>query len=104
MWRFVVRRTLWSVFLFVTVTFVTYIIFFVAPSDPAEQAAGKSATVEQVEAVRKYLNLDIQMMKDAAPAAPYINSNNRILVSSRISNFTYNDANTYTAWNALVIK
>ena len=33
-----------------------------------------------------------------------LNSNNRILVSSRISNYTYNDANTYTAWNALVIK
>ena len=40
MWRFVVRRTLWSVFLFVTVTFVTYIIFFVAPNDPAKLAAG----------------------------------------------------------------
>ena len=53
---------------------------------------------------KAYGNLDIQMMKDAAPAAPYINSNNRIFVSSRISNYTYNDANTYTAWNALVIK
>ena len=53
---------------------------------------------------KAYGNLDIQMMKDAAPAAPYINSNNRIFVSSRISNFTYNDANTYGAWNALVIK
>ena len=53
---------------------------------------------------KAYGNLDIAMMKDAAPAAPYINSNNRILVSSRISNFMYNDANTNTAWNALVIK
>jgi ABC-type oligopeptide transport system substrate-binding subunit len=53
---------------------------------------------------KTYGNLDIQMMKEAAPAAPYINSNNRIFVSSRISNFTYNDANTNVAWNALVIK
>ncbi len=58
MWRFVARRTLWAVFLFVAVTFVTYIIFFVAPNDPAKLAAGKSATPEQVEQVAKYLNLD----------------------------------------------
>ena len=53
---------------------------------------------------RTYGNMDIQMMKDAAPVAPVLNSTNRIIVSSRISNYTYNDANTYTAWNALVIK
>lgn len=58
MWRFVARRTLWAIFLFVAVTFVTYIIFFVAPNDPAKLAAGKSATTEQVEQVAKYLNLD----------------------------------------------
>ena len=58
MWRFVARRTLWAIFLFVAVTFVTYIIFFVAPNDPAKLAAGKSATPEQVEQVAKYLNLD----------------------------------------------
>ncbi len=58
MWRFVARRTLWAIFLFVSVTLVTYIIFFVAPSDPAKLAAGKSATPEQVQQVAKYLNLD----------------------------------------------
>ena len=31
--------------------FVTYVIFFVAPNDPAKLAAGKSATPEQVEQV-----------------------------------------------------
>ena len=58
MWRFVARRTIWALFLFIAVTLVTYIIFFVAPNDPAKQAAGKSATVQQVEQVRHYLNLD----------------------------------------------
>jgi peptide/nickel transport system permease protein len=58
MWRFVARRTLWAIFLFVAVTLVTYIIFFVAPNDPAKLAAGKSATPEQVQQVAKYLNLD----------------------------------------------
>ena len=43
-------------------------------------------------------------MKEAAPWAPYINANNRILTSSRISNLIYNEANTDIALNALVIK
>jgi peptide/nickel transport system permease protein len=63
MWRFVARRLMWSVFLFLAVTFVTYIIFFVAPADPAKLAAGKSANTEQVEAVRRYLNLDEPVWK-----------------------------------------
>ncbi len=63
MWRFVARRTLWAIFLFFAVTFVTYIIFFVAPNDPAKLAAGKSATTEQVAQVAKYLNLDEPVWK-----------------------------------------
>ncbi len=63
MWRFVARRTLWAVFLFIAVTFVTYIIFFVAPNDPAKLAAGKAATSEQVAQVAKYLNLDEPVWK-----------------------------------------
>lgn len=51
-----------------------------------------------------YGNLDIQIMREAAPWAPYINSNNRILVSGRISNFIYNEANTNMALNAMVIR
>ena len=51
-----------------------------------------------------YGRLDIQMMKEAAPWAPYINNTNRIFLSDRISNFTYNVANTYVALNALNIK
>jgi peptide/nickel transport system substrate-binding protein len=51
-----------------------------------------------------YGKLDVQIMKEAAPWAPYINSNNRIFVSSRISNVIYNEANTNVALNAVVIK
>ena len=50
-------------FLFIAVTFVTYMIFFVAPNDPAKLAAGKSATSVQVEQVREYLNLDDPVWK-----------------------------------------
>ena len=58
MWRYIVRRTLWAIFLFLAVTFLTYVIFFVAPSDPAKLAAGKLASPEQVKQVAKYLHLD----------------------------------------------
>jgi len=51
-----------------------------------------------------YGKLDHQLMKEAAPWAPWINTNNRFLVSSRISNVIYNEANTNTAYNAFVIK
>ena len=51
-----------------------------------------------------YGRLDRQIMLEAAPWAPYINSNNRMLVSGRISNVIYNEANTNVALNALVIK
>jgi peptide/nickel transport system permease protein len=63
MWRFIVRRLLWAVFLFFAVTFITYIIFFVAPNDPAKLAAGKAANAEQVKQVAAYLNLDEPVWK-----------------------------------------
>jgi len=54
---------MWAVFLFVAVTFITYVIFFVAPNDPAKLAAGKAATPEQVKQVAQYLNLDEPVWK-----------------------------------------
>lgn len=66
MWRFMVRRLLWAVFLFIAVTIITYVIFFVAPDDPAKLSAGKAATPEQVEQVRAYLNLDKSVFEQYA--------------------------------------
>jgi len=63
MWRFLARRLLWAAFTFFVVTFLTYVIFFVIPADPAKQAAGKLATAEQVERVSKYLHLDEPIWK-----------------------------------------
>ena len=54
---------MWSVFLVTAVTFITYVIFFVAPNDPAKLAAGKAANAAQVEQVRRYLNLDEPVWK-----------------------------------------
>jgi len=61
--RFIARRLLWAVFLFFAVTFITYIVFFVAPNDPAKLAAGKAANSEQVKQVAAYLHLDEPVWK-----------------------------------------
>ncbi len=58
MFQFLVRRLLWAILLFVAVTIVTYVIFFVTPSDPARLAAGQGATPADVEKVAERLHLD----------------------------------------------
>lgn len=58
MTHFLIRRFLWAIFLFLAVTMITYILFFIVPVDPARQAAGKSATAEDVARVKKELHLD----------------------------------------------
>jgi len=58
MYRYIVRRLLWAVVLFIAVTMITYVIFFVVPADPAVLAAGRSARPADVVRVRQYLGLD----------------------------------------------
>ena len=40
--RYIIRRLLWAVVLFIAVTLVTFVIFYLIPVDPARLAAGKS--------------------------------------------------------------
>ena len=47
---YLIRRVLWAVVLFLAVTIVTYVIFFVTPADPARLAAGQGATPADVAA------------------------------------------------------
>jgi len=61
--RYLVRRVLWAIFLFLAVTVVTYVIFFVTPSDPARLAAGQGATPEQVQEVANKLHLNDPLWK-----------------------------------------
>jgi peptide/nickel transport system permease protein len=49
---------LWAVVLFIAVTFVTYVIFFLVPANPAQAAAGQSATPDKIREVEKFLGLD----------------------------------------------
>jgi peptide/nickel transport system permease protein len=56
--RYLIRRLLWAVVLFIAVTIVTYVIFFVTPADPARLAAGQGATPADVQRVAQRLHLD----------------------------------------------
>jgi peptide/nickel transport system permease protein len=58
MLQYLARRMLWAVMLFLAVTLVTYVIFFIIPANPAALAAGKAATPEKVEEVERFLGLD----------------------------------------------
>ena len=61
--RYLVRRVLWALFLFLAVTVVTYVIFFVTPADPARLAAGQGATPAQVQEVAQKLHLNDPLWK-----------------------------------------
>src|SRR5262245_23629921 len=58
MFQFLVRRVLWALVLFIAVTVVTYVIFYVTPADPARLAAGQGASPEDVQRVAERLHLD----------------------------------------------
>src|SRR5680860_997687 len=58
MFQYLIRRLLWAGVLFLAVTLVTYVIFFLVPASPARAAAGQSATPERVRAVEEFLGLD----------------------------------------------
>src|SRR3954451_15606162 len=58
MLRYFIRRLLWACVLFIAVTLVTFMIFFVVPQDPARQACGQRATATCIERARHFLGLD----------------------------------------------
>ena len=40
MFRYLIRRVLWALLLFLVITFVTFVIFFMGPQDPARSQCG----------------------------------------------------------------
>ena len=58
MFRYLLRRLLWAAVLLLAVTFVSYVIFFLVPANPARLMAGPQAPPEHVERVEKLLGLD----------------------------------------------
>ena len=55
MFRYLIRRLIWAVVLFIATTVVTYIIFYAIPTDPARNACGQRATPECVQRAAAFL-------------------------------------------------
>jgi peptide/nickel transport system permease protein len=53
--RYLARRLIWAVVLFLATTVVTYIIFYAIPTDPARNACGQRATPECVARAAAFL-------------------------------------------------
>jgi peptide/nickel transport system permease protein len=58
MFQYLVRRLLWAVVLFLTITVVAYVIFFIIPADPAALACGQRASPSCIRLATKNLGLD----------------------------------------------
>jgi len=58
MFQYLVRRILWAIVLFLTITVVSYVIFFIIPADPAKLACGQRASPECIRNASEHLGLD----------------------------------------------
>lgn len=58
MLAYVLRRLIQSALILVGVSFITFVLLYVLPADPVRQIAGRSATPETVESIRRQLGLD----------------------------------------------
>lgn len=55
---YVAKRLVQSLLILVGVTFITFLLLYILPADPARQIAGRSATPETVANIRAQLGLD----------------------------------------------
>jgi peptide/nickel transport system permease protein len=55
---YLLRRLMQSVLILIGISFVTFFLLYVLPADPVRQIAGRAATAETVESIRKELGLD----------------------------------------------
>ncbi|MEV0650329.1 ABC transporter permease [Phytomonospora sp. NPDC050363] len=62
MLRFIVRRTLLAVVTLALISFMTFMLFFAVPADPARTVCGQRCTAEQLENVRESLGLNEPIM------------------------------------------
>jgi peptide/nickel transport system permease protein len=58
MLRYLVRRFLWAVVLFLAVTLVTYVIFFIIPANPAKLVCGRSCGPKDIARAEHFLGID----------------------------------------------
>jgi peptide/nickel transport system permease protein len=57
--QFLIRRTFWALFLFFTASLVTYVLFFVLPTDVAGISCGKACSPEIKTQITHSLHLDL---------------------------------------------
>ena len=55
---YLLRRLFQSALILLGVSFITFILLYVLPADPVRQIAGRSATAQTVEKIRRELGLD----------------------------------------------
>jgi peptide/nickel transport system permease protein len=55
---YLTRRVLWAAMLFVSVTMVTYVIFFMIPANPAALISRRGATEAEIKQAEKFLGTD----------------------------------------------
>ncbi|WP_343081015.1 ABC transporter permease [Ostreiculturibacter nitratireducens] len=55
---YLIRRLLQSLLILLGVSFITFVLLYVLPADPVRQIAGRSATAQTVENIRRELGLD----------------------------------------------
>jgi peptide/nickel transport system permease protein len=58
MFRYLIRRLLWAVVLFIAVTLVTYVIFFIIPANPAARVCGRSCAAKDIKRAEHFLGID----------------------------------------------
>ncbi len=58
MFRYLIRRLLWALVLFLAVTVVTYVIFFIIPQNPAARVCGKACGPDDIKRAEKFLGID----------------------------------------------
>lgn len=56
--RYIVNRLTQTIFILIGVSFITFMLLYILPADPAVQIAGRSATPDTVESIRRELGLD----------------------------------------------
>ncbi|MQV99251.1 ABC transporter permease subunit [Sinorhizobium medicae] len=59
MMAYIARRLLQTVVILLGISFVTFILLYLTPADPARQIAGRSATAQTVENIREQLGLNL---------------------------------------------
>ncbi|MBB5703259.1 peptide/nickel transport system permease protein [Ochrobactrum daejeonense] len=59
MLAYIARRLIQTVLILIGISFVTFILLYLVPADPARQIAGRSATAQTVENIREQLGLNL---------------------------------------------